>query len=389
MRSSVPLLLDTALAALICVVSGARAEDLSAGASVHELSGRGDIAGLKALLERDPTQVRIPNRWGMRALHGAAIHGSPEAVKLLIRHRAEVDARDSGGFTALHYAARNRHEAVVRLLIQNGATSDIFMAITLRDKERTLSFLRADPDCIRRRNKWGTPLEWAVDANAVPIAELLLDHGADVYTLDNYGWMLLHELTPPGRHGMLKLFLREGADVNKKDFRGRTLLHGAVRATTAVGFLLEGGAAVDPVDKDGSTPLYCAVGSGYTESVKLLLSHGAQAEGVGDRRPLHRAVGGNFLEIADLLISNGADVNKKGPADLTALHFASYKGNVEVARLLIQKGADVNARSTIDCMRTPLAAAHLPPPTRKERTRKLVQRQTEVAELLRAHGATE
>jgi ankyrin repeat protein len=377
------------LVALICVMSGARAEDLAAGASIHELSRRGDVAGLKALLERDPTQVRISDRCGMRALHRAAIHGSPEAVKLLIRHRAEVDARDSGGFTALHYAARNRHEALVRLLIQNGATPDIFMAIALRDKERTLSFLRADPDCIRRRNKRGTPLEWAVDANAVPIAGLLLDHGADVYTLDNHGYMLLHELTPPGRHGMLKLFLRKGADVNKKDFRGYTLLHGAVRATAAVGFLLERGATIDPVDRDGSTPLYCAVGCGNTESVKLLLSHGAQAEGVGDRMPLFRAVGRNFAEIAELLINNGADVNRKGPADLTALHFASYKGNVEVARLLIQKGADVNARSTIDCIRTPLAAAKLPPPTRKERERKLMQRKKEVDELLRAHAATQ
>jgi ankyrin repeat protein len=42
-------------------------------------------------------------------------------ARLLLEHKAEVDAKDNDGETALQLAAENGHEVVVRLLVEKGA----------------------------------------------------------------------------------------------------------------------------------------------------------------------------------------------------------------------------------------------------------------------------
>jgi len=85
--------------------------------------------------------------------------------------------------------------------------------------------------------------------------------------------------------------------------------------------------------------------------------------------PLHAAAIRNHKEIAQLLIAKGADVNAKNKYGGTPLHYAATK---EIAELLIAKGANVNMRE-IDGS-TPLDLA-------------IKRKRTEIAELLRKHGA--
>ena len=85
--------------------------------------------------------------------------------------------------------------------------------------------------------------------------------------------------------------------------------------------------------------------------------------------PLHYAASGNHKEVVELLIAEGADVNAKTDAGFTPLCDAAQFGHKEIVELLIAKGADVNAKRG-----APLNAA-------------IITKHTEIAELLRKHGA--
>jgi ankyrin repeat protein len=54
-------------------------------------------------------------------LHAAAAARNGEAVRILLEHGAEVNARQEGGWTALHAASQNGDVDMVRLLIAGGA----------------------------------------------------------------------------------------------------------------------------------------------------------------------------------------------------------------------------------------------------------------------------
>jgi ankyrin repeat protein len=56
----------------------------------------------------------------------------------------------------------------------------------------------------------------------------------------------------------------------------------------------------------------------------------------------HRQAG-----VTHLLLEHNADVNARGDADRTSLHFACRFGHTEVVQLLLEYGADVNARQVL------------------------------------------
>jgi ankyrin repeat protein len=59
----------------------------------------------------------------MTALHWAAEEGHEAVVRLLLEHKADVDAKNEDGETALLMATKKGHEVVVRLL--QSATQDL------------------------------------------------------------------------------------------------------------------------------------------------------------------------------------------------------------------------------------------------------------------------
>ena len=58
---------------------------------------------------------------GVTPLHGAAVGGHKETVKLLIANGADVNAKDVIGQTPLLSAAGGGHKEIVALLITKGA----------------------------------------------------------------------------------------------------------------------------------------------------------------------------------------------------------------------------------------------------------------------------
>lgn len=65
--------------------------------------------------------VRSRNAMKNTPLHAAAAGRNVEAVRALLEHGANVNARQEGGWTALHAASQNGDAEMVRLLIAAGA----------------------------------------------------------------------------------------------------------------------------------------------------------------------------------------------------------------------------------------------------------------------------
>jgi ankyrin repeat protein len=156
-----------------------------------------------------------------------------------------------------------------------------------------------------------------------------------------------------GSLAMANLLISKRPNLEAKDQDGFTPLHYAVRGRNdeVATRLLEIKARVDAKSNAGDTPLSFAK---TREMADLLLTHKANANGVGSASPLHAAAFYGRTDVAELLLQHGANVNSVDTNSETPLHRAAFRQKLEVARLLIQNGANVNAKSASARPRTPL-----------------------------------
>lgn len=77
------------------------------------------------LLLQNGAEVNIQNISGKTtALHISSDKGDLEMVKLLIKHKADIELEDNKSLFSLFVAAQNGNVSIVKLLLQNGAKSD-------------------------------------------------------------------------------------------------------------------------------------------------------------------------------------------------------------------------------------------------------------------------
>jgi ankyrin repeat protein len=97
-------------------------------------------------------------------------------------------------------------------------------------------------------------------------------------------------------------------------------------------------------DKDGSTPLHCAVWKGHEQVVEKLLEAGADVNAQNENdhwgtSPLHAAAHANQAAIAQLLIDNGANVNSRDREGRTPMFHTTFHKAKAVAKILEKYGA--------------------------------------------------
>jgi hypothetical protein len=119
-------------------------------------------------------------------------------------------------------------------------------------------------DAICGRYKF--PLFAALSEDHVEIAELLLEHGADVDVRETTGETILLKVLSRPQHNLVnivRLLLRHGADVNARDDARRSSLHLAeYRGELEVAqMLLKHEADINSQDNNGKTPLHILSGT--------------------------------------------------------------------------------------------------------------------------------
>jgi len=145
------------------------------------------------------------------------------------------------------------------------------------------------------------------------VAEILIEHGADVRACDQSGWTALHSIC--GRRGPL------------------------VAATARV--LLEHGADPNAVQRDLGTKPLAVAQDGAT--VDVLVEHGADVKGI-DRQdglgPFEAAEAD--VSYYEALIRYGMPFDLKTDGPQLMVH-AAFRNNVAVVRWLLEQGVDPNA----------------------------------------------
>jgi ankyrin repeat protein len=114
--------------------------------------------------------------------------------------------------------------------------------------------------------------------------------------------------------------------------------------------LIGKGHVVNNTDHMFGTPLMAAVRFGRTESVKILLAHGANPnipDKLGHLPLPFAAYHEHMKEIVELLVKRNADINAKGYYGRSALHYAAIHGDAAQASFLLDKGADLDIRGDV------------------------------------------
>ena len=278
------------------------------GTPLHFAADRGHKEVVDLLIERGADVAACGNE-NRTLLHLAAEWGHTEVV-----------ARDKlYDRTPLHWAAWNGHTEVVDLLIRHGA--DVAARDTLN---RTLLHLAAE---------WGHK----------EVVDLLIRHGTDVAACDNYNKTPLHVAATCGHKEVVDLLIQRGADVAARaKYLGTPLHFAADRGhKEVVDLLIQRGADVAACGNENRTPLHEAAMSGHKEVVDWLIRHGADVAACDNynKTPLHEADMRRHKEVVDLLIQRGADVAARADDNRTLLHVTAMIGYKEVVDLLIQRGA--------------------------------------------------
>jgi ankyrin repeat protein len=216
----------------------------------------------------------------------------------------------------------------------------------------------------------------ATEVGDIKLAEILIARGADVNTKDWKGRTPLQMAVQNGKIEVANLLIAHGANVNAKNGGGLLCIAALKGDIKMANLLILKGADVNAKNKNGLTPVSRALLSdgGGRLMIDLLVSKGAKVPELhlaahrGDidkvrsslekgtkidvrdkamHTPLFYAASAGQINVVDLLISKGADVNAKDiRGGETPLFYAAKAGQKNVVELLIDKGADVNARGS-------------------------------------------
>ncbi len=264
-------------------------------------------------------------------------------------------ATDGGALTPLVYAAREDCLECAKLLIDAGANVNMVT------------------------NYGWTPLLTATQNRHYKLGAFLLDHGANPNVPNKGGWTPLYLATdnrniesgdypvrtPDMDHlAFIKLLIDKGANVNARVCGPQSTATNCVgdSTETRTNFTMQW------LFEEGATPFLRAAQSGDVELMKLLLDHGADPKiyTAHNVTPLAVASGMGWvegvtyewseeesLEAVNLCLKLGIDPNIQDDEGRAALHGAAHKGDPKVIQALVDHGAkmdmhDSGSRDTVN-----------------------------------------
>ena len=236
----------------------------ASGRSIKEEPGfkkgePGDYAAtVKLLLDAGLPVDRPEPREGFTALQAAASSGNVEVARLLLAKGAEVNTPSQDGRTPLHFAAGGSSIELIALLLDHKANIDAVQS--------------GHPGK-------ATPMMYALQNGRVENLKLLLKRGANLKaTFHGVGATALHVAAQMGQVEMSKVLLDAGIKIDARDQYQMTPLISAVTAgqREIAELLIERGSDVNASMVRNNTALKTAMGKGDSAMILLLKAHGAK-----------------------------------------------------------------------------------------------------------------
>lgn len=331
---------------------------------LHAAVKKGRANAVSKLLA-EGAEINAEDDWGATPLHLAV--SEKKSVKLLIEAGANVNATDCHKETPLHFAVNANNEKIASLLIEAGANlnepdydsnTPLYTAVLLRNLRMCKLLVDAGADVFVRcegyesededneyLNSMKSPILKAVESRNRDILKFFIDSGTDVNCEDDDGsWLHLAAKKSRTDASTFKILVDAGADLNKIDDYGHSPLNVAIYSKNfnIAKLLVDAGANLNE-DTAGNIPLRTAIWESNTRIFKLLLDAGADISVKKEKSTLlHLAVKNKNAEICELLLDKGADVNAKDGNELTPLCIAASRGEAEIIEYLVEAGANVN-----------------------------------------------
>ncbi|XP_062543906.1 uncharacterized protein LOC134211228 [Armigeres subalbatus] len=275
-----------------------RSFEFDATTWLHVAALKGVIPFVKVMLEEFKLPVSCVDNLDKTPLCYAVAMRHTKTAQYLLERGADVNFRDKFKRTPLQTALENNHTEMVQLLLKYHASISLLQEfryqndnehlvqhyLAERGLTEALALIISEID-ISHGDKFGmTPLHYAAGCNQLEVIDMLVKAGAAIDCLD------IHKTTPLMRalsknhlkaYNMLVGF---GANVElllmfqDTDFDGGSILHITAEKNRmeATKLLVEDlKCDIDCVDKNGNTPLHCAIQKECFEIVKYLLQKNA------------------------------------------------------------------------------------------------------------------
>ena len=238
-------------------------------------------------------------------------------------------------------------------------------------------FLDSRPDFINSSLICDPPLHYAIGLAGIEMVEMLIEYGADVNVVSQYGAANngetpLHLAINEEKWEIVQLLIEKGANVNIPDNDGQTPLFYALLEASPGSklhetykkialMLIEAGADINFKNKHGKIPIHAAAQGGDVELFRLLLEKGADYRATEEDRnysTLTYCRTSGSVEIAKILLELGLEIDHRDKYQFTPLFSAIVDKNFYLAKFLVEMGADVNVRNYHN--ETPLITASQP-----------------------------
>jgi ankyrin repeat protein len=211
---------------------------------------------------------------------------------------------------------------------------------------------RGDQQNTSKENSAADNFLSAATSGDLTAIQAALDTGADPNTRDAQGRPALQLATIKKHPAVVKALLEKGADPETVGTAAHAPHFTPVQLAASNGdnptlqVLLDHGANIDAQNADSKhTALFLAVQKNRTDTVKLLLERGADANRRGARgyTPLIQAATKGQTAIAQLLLEHGANPDlAEDQSSWTALMMAAVRADAGTVEVLVNHGADIN-----------------------------------------------
>ncbi|XP_058797496.1 putative ankyrin repeat protein RF_0381 [Phymastichus coffea] len=285
------------------------------------LNGQHDMAKMLLYVGANPNDEIIDED---SLLHYATRKGDVAMMELLLNGGAYVDAKGISGKTPLFKTVEKSPCDAEWLLEPEHGTQCLLTAIECRRLEICQVLIRHEANVNAKDRHQRTLLYVAVKRNSHELVELLLEHGADINARDESRETVLHLAVRFGYVRLLDLLLQYGVDIDALNLNKQSALHLAVAHEPAkIGYygfphtffarLLMVGARIHTrAANTDETLLHTAVRVKCLIFVKYLLTCGADVnatERFGRKTPLQFAVEAENADCVYYLLVYGANLS--------------------------------------------------------------------------------
>ncbi len=260
-----------------------------------------------------------------------------------------------------------------------GAEGALLDAVRMNDAAAAVAEIERNVNVNELQADGTSALHWAIYNDNLELVERLIDAGASVDVVNDFGSTPMAEAATVGNAAVLRALLAAGADVESPGADGQTPLMLLAQGghTEAAQLLLDSGADVNARESwRGQTALMWAAAQQQAPMVELLIANGAAVDArsnvnewerqvTGEPRRMYRPFGGltpllfaareGCLECARALIDGGANIDLADPKNVTPLFLSIDNFHFDVAKLLLEAGANPNKWDWLG--RTPLYSA--------------------------------